>query len=184
MSTETGVFPVFYLDQVPDQAATEREGCPKFREVEKVKVHIAGDRHNVHVAKVTDLHRNRWPREYEAFKAGQEVPLEGTPLQEWPLLSATRIKELQVQNIRTVEDIAGLKDASLPALGLDGRKLQQQAIAWLEQAKDAAHATQLAAELSKRDDEIALLKHQLSELNAVIEDMKQPKRAKKDPEAA
>lgn len=178
MSDDTGIYPEFFIEAAPDNAATEQEGRPMFRDVEKVRVHIAGDQKTVHTAKVTDLHRQRWKAQYEAFKAGQEAPINGTPLSEWPLLSVSRIKELQAQGIRTVEDLAELRDSALHSLGMGGRELQKQAQVFLDSAKDTAQATRLAKELSQRDDEIALLKSQLAEMNDVINGMKKPARKK------
>jgi hypothetical protein len=178
---DAGIYPEFYIEAQLDKARTEAEGCSKYRDVERVRVHVAGDQRSVPSMKVTDLHRKRWPVQYDAFKAGIDAPLNGTPLIEWPLLTTSRIKELLDHDIRTVEDIVELRDSARSALGMDGRKLQAQASAWLESAKDGAHATKLAAELLQRDDMIELLREQIAELSDSVDEVKKargrPKKA-------
>lgn len=180
MVNNTGIHPEFFIDAVQNVPASEDAGRPIYREVEKVRVHIAGDQKSVHVAKVTDIHRQRWPEHYEAFKKGLEAPSEGTPLAEWPLMTTSRVKELQHFKIRTVEDLAGLRDGALAGIGMGGRELQKQAKAYLDAAGDTAAATKLAKELSQRDDEITLLQTQLKELSDVIGELKadKPKRGR------
>lgn len=170
--TDATIFPRFYVDAVENTSKTQQEGRPIFEDKEFVEILIAGDSKTKVVKRVTDEIRNRWPGEYEAFKKGQEGPVEGTPLDQWPLMTPARIHEMKALNIFTVEALAELSDANLEKLGMGGRDLQKQAKAYLRAATKTAEATRLAKELAQRDDEIEMLKGQLAELSAVIDELK------------
>ena len=170
--SDNSIFPEFFVEAVQHDARTEEEGRPIFEERELVRIRIAGDSKSVVVRKVNAEVINRWPEHYKAFKNNMEAPLDGTPLSEWPLLTVSRIKELQALNIKTVEALAELRDSALGRVGMGGRELQNQAIAFIESAKDAGHATRLAAELTKRDDTIEMMGKQIEELSDAMDALK------------
>src|ERR1700744_123488 len=82
----TGVYPRFFVDQVQDMVASEQQGRPIYRDEERVEIIMPGNAQTRFVARVTTEHTGRWPKEYQAFKEGIEIPPDGTPLEEWPIL--------------------------------------------------------------------------------------------------
>lgn len=50
---------------------------------------------------------------YNAWKQGQEVPVNGTPLSSWSGLTADQADVLRSVGIKTVEDVAGMGEALL-----------------------------------------------------------------------
>ncbi|WP_395443572.1 hypothetical protein [Caulobacter sp. UC70_42] len=102
--------PRFYSKPVKNNFRSESEGRPVFEDKEFVEILVPGDRKTVVDTLVKDEHKRRWPREYAAFKAGQEVPVEGTPLEEWPQITRSQVEELKFAHIRTVEQLASLPD--------------------------------------------------------------------------
>jgi len=79
-------YPRFFIEAVEDQLASSHAGRRIFRDEERVEIIMPGNPYARPVQRVTDAHRRQWPKEYEAFKAGQELAPEGTPLEEWPRL--------------------------------------------------------------------------------------------------
>ncbi len=134
--------PRFHIHAVQDEAATARNGRPMFRDEERVQFLQPGS-HNSFVARVTDEHRNRWPKEYAAFKAGHTMAMEGTPLEQWPFMTPGRIAELKALEIHTVEQCAALNDAILHRIGINGRGLKQAAAAYLDDAEAMKTTTEL-----------------------------------------
>src|SRR5262252_50414 len=84
--------PRFHTEAVKMEFASAQAGRPIYEEREFVDIVIPGDRRSSIHEPVNEEHRARWPREYEAFKAGREAPLEGTPLSAWPSARMTRAR--------------------------------------------------------------------------------------------
>jgi hypothetical protein len=102
---------------------------------------------------------------YENWKAGHETPPEGTPLAAWNGLSPEQAELLRGRGVRTLEELVSLSDTHLQNFGIAGlRGLIDQARRFLG-SQDTARA---AAELAARDERIAALEAQLSDLTEVL----------------
>lgn len=73
---------------------------------------------------------------YEAWKRGEEVPLNGTPIKGWSLIGPAQQKNILGANVRTVEDLAQANDEALLRIGMGAVELKMQAQTWLKTAKD------------------------------------------------
>lgn len=69
---------------------------------------------------------------YAAFKNDQEIPVDGTDLKLWPVLSPAQFKTLKNLRLRTVEDLAAANEEVLSRIGMGSRALKAQAQAWLK----------------------------------------------------
>lgn len=157
--------PQFYTEPTRNNFKSEQAGRPVFEDREFVRVLIVGDRRTQPVYEVTDEHRERWAREYAAFKAGQEPPLEGTPLANWPPIGAARAKEFALMNIKTVEQLAGVGDNIVQNLGMGGRELREQARVFLDVARNGT------APIAKLIDDNAALKGEVARLSGIVSDL-------------
>ena len=91
-------------------------------------------------------------RQYDAWKQGQEAPVEGTPLAAWNGISREQADVLKVHSIRTVEEVALLGDAHLERIRLPHlRELVKQAQRFLA----SADTVRYSQELQQRDATIA-----------------------------
>lgn len=154
----------FFTKPVKDKAASEREGRPVFKDKEYVDIRGPGSR-SVVCRPASARDKARFSRHYEAFKARIDLPSEGTPLSEWPLLERTAIEELAYFNIKTVEQLANLSDGSAGAQR-GFLTFKDRAQKWLARAKKDVSEEKLAAELSQRDRQIDELKAQVESLMA------------------
>lgn len=84
---------------------------------------------------------------YEAWKKGQETPVDGTPLGAWPGLAPEQAERLRMMRVRSVEDVAAMTDADVDNFGMGGLLLRQNARAFVEMKKDK---TVIQAEVSKQ----------------------------------
>jgi hypothetical protein len=166
---EHNIIPRFYIDPREDVNASKEAGRPIYRDVELVEVRIAGDKNNIPVFKVTDVHRKRWPEHYAAFKRGEEMSPVGTPVEQWPILSRSKCMELKAAGVMTVEALAELPDSAIHRIGMDARKLIAQAKEFLEGAKDDARFSALAADNETLRAELELLKQQISGADKLVE---------------
>lgn len=103
---------------------------------------------------------------YKAWKDGEEVPTDGTPIKGWPVLSPAAQKELIHVGIRTVEDLAQMPENELTVLGTGALSMKQKAIAWLQAAEGSGKiAEQMAALTAKIGDLTTLVQTQAAELD-------------------
>jgi len=159
----------FELVAKQDAAKSLAEGRAVFRDVEYVHIQAPGSKDAV-ARPARDHDKARFPRHYEAFKKRIEVPLEGTPLIEWPMMSRSRCEELAFIGIKTVEALANLSDTHVSQkMGLGN--LKRQAQEWLEYADQDAPSTKLVgqvetleAQLATRDQTIEAMSRRLDEL--------------------
>lgn len=163
-----GVYPRFFVDQVQDMVATEQQGRPIFRDEERVEIIMPGNAQTRFVARVTSEHTQRWPKEYEAFKAGIEVSPDGTPLEEWPILKRSQVLELKALGFRTVEDVAAMNDHVIQRVGMGGRALKERATIFLDDAERIASNTRLSADNERKDAEIAALRAQVTQMGELM----------------
>jgi hypothetical protein len=123
---------------------------------------------------------------YEAWKAGREVPLDGTPLAVWPGISQEQGELLRMKGVRTVEQVAALTDTHRQSMGIPGlHDIIDNAKRFLAAQDKGA----VARELADKDAKIADLQAQMSELIEMVKEAKAapaeeaPKRRGRPPKA-
>jgi len=158
--------PIFYEEAVQ---SGEMEGRKTYRMEERVKIIMPGNGLAIPVLKVTDEHRERWPREYEAFKQGLEPDLNGTPLEEWAILNKAQVLELKAMNIRTIEDVAGLPDTAIQRIGRGGYALRERAQAYVDDAKEGELLTKANARADLLEEKVAVLSRQVEEMGEMLD---------------
>lgn len=142
----------YYIKSVADKKLSSQEGRPMFKELEYIDIRVPGQRDGV-ARPATARDKSRFPAHYQAFKNRMEMPVDGTPLSEWPAISRSMADQLSFQNIKTVEQLADLNDNLMGTVqGMIGFK--QKAKDWLEATKDDAILSKLRDELNLRDGKI------------------------------
>jgi len=91
-------------------------------------------------------------RQYQAWKNGHEMPLVGTPIKGWPVLTPAQQENLIRVNIPTVEYLAEANDEGLRNIGMGALDMKRKAIAWLAQATDKGPLTQQMAAIQAEND--------------------------------
>lgn len=94
-----------------------------------------------------------YQEQYRRWKAGEEMPVNGTPIRGWGVTSPTQQEMLIRLNILTVEDLAGVNDEGLRRIGMGAMELKNKAVAWLRTLNDRGPLTQENAAL-KRENEV------------------------------
>jgi hypothetical protein len=155
----------FEIRSRPDNEATMEAGRPIFKDVEYIDIKIPGSRTGGACRPASHADKQRFPRHYAAFQERTEMPTEGTPLAEWPLISRSQAEELAYHNVKTVENLVGMSDTnSNNFMGINA--LKAKAKRWLEQAAGEADTAHLQEELEKRDTLIEAMQEQLNKLTA------------------
>jgi hypothetical protein len=100
-------------------------------------------------------------KKYEMWKAGQEAPVSGTHVKEWPLLSPAQVQNFISLRIITIEDVANLTEEAIQRAGMGTRELRDKAREWLAKRELANNAVQ----------ENEALKAQLAALTAQVQEL-------------
>lgn len=162
-----GMYIRFYRKLVELPARSAEEGRPIFEERDYIEIPIPGSR-DTFDGLVADKHKKEYPIEWAAYQAseGGAKIATGTPLSEWQSLSRSRAAELIGLRIYTVEQLAEASDSVLQLLGMDGRKLKEQAVAFLDGIRDASAASRYAAERLEVSRQLELANERNAELEA------------------
>lgn len=101
-----------------------------------------------------------YKQSFESFKLGEELPMTGSPLSDWPPISPAHLANCKQYHILTVEDLAAANEEALSRIGMGARALKQRAIAWLEASKTTGQSSEKIAALQVEN---TTLKTQLEE---------------------
>jgi hypothetical protein len=102
-----------------------------------------------------------------AFKRGNgEGAIDGMPLKSWAQIDVAQVAALNARHIYTVEQLSAVSDGNLDKLGLGGRMLRDQALAYLNSREFGVPTAQLQASNSALQVENERLQAQVLELSA------------------
>lgn len=169
------LFVKFYMGYVENPVKSEEMGRMFYDDVEFVRIMTPGDRNNIIDRPVRPSDKIRFSRQYMHYKETGGKVVEGTPLEEWPLVSRAMVENLKLEGFVTVEQLAGARDdVCLKFPGL--MELKKRAGHYLELAKGNAPLTKLESELKERDNTIDTLRNQLTELSAKVNELSKVKK--------
>jgi len=167
-----GAFARFSRVAVKNLLKSDKAGSDIFQEEIHVQVLMPGDplsipQRRVRLADGTIVGQewiDGFPKEWAAFEAGKDQMPDGTALEEWPPCTISLRATLRAIHIHTVEMLAHANDAALERLGMDARKLQAKARAFLETRENSAASMRHAAEAEAA-------RQAMAEMTAKMEDM-------------
>lgn len=199
---------VFWRDVAQNELASAQSGKPEFDDVLYVRVTSPGSKdtnvfevernyaegfpHPIHKKKrlnkaVYDKYR-KYIDQYVAD--GAVIVTEGTPIEQWALVTARQALTLKHNGVHSVEALANLSDSAIAAVGMGSRALVQKAKDWLAQAQNSATAMQAQEQARRTQEQLDYLRQQMADLGealnalppeakaAVQEDLKKRGRAK------
>lgn len=123
-----------------------------------------------------DVRNERMPKKwmddylyaYQAWLNGQEIPLNGTPIRGWGVISPAQQETLIRMTILTVEDLAAVNDEGIRRIGMGGTDLKHKAKAWLAQLGDKGPLTIQMSALQQENEnlkgELATIREQMKQL--------------------
>lgn len=153
---------------------SEREGRYIAKDVDMVEVRQIGGtdsvkfevedwlqriRQDVAAGRLEESISDRYAEMYRRWKNGQELPVEGTPIRTWPVISPAQAETCCAIGVRTVEELAELPDEGLRKLGMGGVTLKQKAKDWIAAGNDKGKVVQ----------ELATMKQENAQLHATVE---------------
>lgn len=163
----------FSLEDYKNEAKSREAGRAVFEDRETVSITLPGASQPSVIAPAASFctmpeleigqgtqirYLDRFPEDYERWKDGQSATVAGTHLKHAAFLTKADVSNLTASNVFTIEQLADLGGAQLRNVGINGRKWQQMALAYLESAASTKDATAFAAERAALLEEIELLK--------------------------
>ena len=145
----------FYMGKVPNFEMTD------YRELPHLRLQIPGSKTVYDQPARLERHYDRpsdperFPHAWGAFLSGQDHDGAGTPLDHVEGIAANDIRRLEINGVRTIEQLASVADAHLDGLGFGGRVLRERARAFLIGRPSV-------------DPEKAELKEQVGKLNDIL----------------
>mgnify|MGYP006961545502 CR=1 FL=1 len=172
---DKGVHARFYMHPEQNEEKSAAAGRPIFEETEFVEIIAAGNQTSIIRRPARQMDKQRFQRQYEAFKAGHGDSDYGTILSEVPWITRSQVEELSYLRIRTLEQLANVSDSECGKhVGL--YELKSKAQKALAAAEGAAPMTELAKEneelkkrLNSQDDQMANMREQMDKLIALVQ---------------
>ena len=164
-SADDNLYVEFYSKPVKQEFRSQEAGRPIFEDVVYVRIHTPSDQLTIIDTIAREDHKSRFPKHWAHFmnKHANDVTAVGTPVTEWPYLTAAQAEELKALKFYTVELLAAANDQQLQKLGMiagsSGYTLRDKAKAFLSLADDSA-------EVAKREREIAELREENAKIQA------------------
>jgi hypothetical protein len=179
---DSKLFVQFHMRAVKAGAKSEAAGRPIFEDIPYVRIHVPGDKTTVIEEPVNDVYKERFPAQWQRFEKGLIQSPEGTPVEQWPLITTGQAQEFKAMNVYTVEQLAGMSDSAAQKF-MGGYELRRKAEVFLKLAKDTGEAQRIAAENDELKSMLAALKEGQVRLMAQI-DILQNARNNEAPSAA
>lgn len=151
---------------------TEKEGRPIYEDVDFIRIFTPGNNLNIIDTPVREEHKQRFPRQWQMFSNAHSADTRevGTPVTQWPYLTASQGEEFKALKFFTVEQIANASDMQLQSLGMVGGAqpyvIRDRARAYLAAAAGTAVPEAQAAELAEAKLQMAEMQKQLNALMA------------------
>lgn len=123
---------------------------------------------NVRTGRVMPEWVDQWKAAYEKYKHGQEIPLDGTPIRGWTMITGAQQENLIALNILTVEDLATLPSEGMSRIGMGALELRRRAEAWLMQKQGAEPVAVKMTALQREND---TLKETVQSLTEKVEEL-------------
>lgn len=161
----------FYARAVHQPFRSQQEGRPIYADVDYIQIFTPGNQLNIIDTPVRDEHKARFPQQFAQYTAGKGNGMEaGTPVNQWPFLSAAQAEEFRALKFFTVEQLANASDGQLQGLGMVGgmnpHGIRERAKAFLSAAAGNAPAEAQAQENAELKQRLADMERQMQALMA------------------
>ncbi len=142
---------------------------------------------SVKAKRLSPEHARQYAQMYQLWKAGQEMPVEGTPIKGWAVISPAQQETIIRAGVRTVEDLATMNAEAAGKIGMGAMMIKNRAQAWVAQAQDKGPLTMEMAELKSTNEllklQVAKMQEQLVGLQQEAKQRTVPKRQEFEPAA-
>lgn len=162
----------FFIAPFLKEEDSKKEGRPIYEDTEFIEIMVPGDKDNIVVDRVNNIHRRRFRTRYERWKQdGTGEITRGTSLREWPGCTRSQAEEFAFFGVKTVEQLAEMSDGNAQKF-MGSMVLRQKARDFLAAAKDAEHLTKMRTEMEQVRSENEGLKAMMAELKEQVGELR------------
>lgn len=158
----------FTNEPVQDPDKSRVEGRPIFKDCPHITIMKPGSRDSI-IRPVRDTDKIRFSQQWQMFEKGQEMSLEGTPLEAWPGITRSLVEELKYMNVFTVEQLVAMPDVHAQNV-MGYSLLKRRAQAFLDAAAGTAPVEAMSAEIEELKAANKELTNQVAALIEKLED--------------
>lgn len=150
-----------YNRPVQNPFKTQQEGVPIFDDIVYIEIHTPGNQLNVVDTPIREEHKIRFPLHWAHYQNthGKDGAVVGTPISQWPLITAGQGETLKALGFVTVQQVAFASDEQVSRVGMHAGMaplaLRERAKRFLEVAAGDAVANKQAAEMEEMRKQIA-----------------------------
>jgi hypothetical protein len=175
--SKTACFVFFYDKEEPDNERSLREGRACFKMKTFIKKQVPGDNLVSIDRPVRDQDKLEFAQEWQKYLDKRPEQVDGTPIEQWPVLNRAQVAEFKALNIHSVEQFVQMPEShGAKIMGFNA--LKAKAKEFLTMAEEAGKAKELRAELNQKDEQIADLSSKLAALASQVEALSKPKRGR------
>jgi cell division protein FtsB len=167
LTTKDMPYVTFETKTIEDRKASREQKKPVFKDQDYARITPPGSR-DVQLEKLPewfdkieqDVRGGRlpmqwvdnWRSAYARYRAGQAIPVDGTPIKGWGLLTGSQQENLVRMNVLTVEALANINADAMSHIGMGALELKRRAEGWLAQSKDKTAISIEIAALKQEND--------------------------------
>lgn len=156
----------FYSKAVHQPFLSTQENRPIYQDVDYIQIFTPGNQLNIVDTPVRPEHKARFPQQWAIYQQGKgDGSAVGTPVNQWPFLSAAQAEEFRGVKFFTVEQLANASDGQLQSLGMIGGMnpimVRERAKAFLGMAAQSAPSASDAQEKAELKATVEALKRQI-----------------------
>lgn len=152
----------FFKSKYMGDKQSAEVGYPLYKDVAYIRFYISGG--TIHERAVRDEDKFNYPKSWSSFSSTGEQRFDGTPLEEWPMISPAQLATLKHSGFRTVQQFVDAPDTAIQQAGMGMLALRAKARTWIESYKSQAPLDALTVENQNLKTEVDVLKAQMSEL--------------------
>jgi hypothetical protein len=110
-SADNKLYIQFYSRPIINGAESNEAGRPIYHDVDCVRIMVPGDKLSIIDRLASDDDKRRFTDQFAKYQAGQQTQLVGTPLEQVPWMSRSKVEEYKYFGIHSVEQLANASDS-------------------------------------------------------------------------
>jgi hypothetical protein len=101
----------FYSRPIINAAESDAAGRPIFHDCDCIRIMVPGDKLSIVDRLASDDDKRRFADEYAQYQAGQQTQMVGTPLEQTPWMTRSKVEEYKYFGIHSVEQLSEASDS-------------------------------------------------------------------------
>lgn len=179
----------FHKHPVLQGKASQDAGRPIYKDEDYIEIQIPGQKNQIVNRKVKEKDKVDYPQEWANYEKGNDAALVGTPIDHLPGITPSKVNELRLLGVHTIEAMADLSESGIQKCGHGARDFVSRAKAYLGQESEIDNLKSSNEELAKQNMDLSakvdMLMKRLDELSTpkddVVVKLPTPKKPAKKP---